>query len=59
MLKEASRLVPDDPIVLEHLGDVYRKLGKTAEALQSYRQSIENGHTDKEMVEKKIRQLNP
>jgi len=59
LLEQASRLVPDDPIVMEHLGDVYSKLGMAAEALQSYRQSIENGHTDKEMVEKKIQQLTP
>ena len=59
LLEEASRLVPDDPIVKEHLGDVYSKLGMTAKALQSYRQSIENGHTDKKMIEKKIQQLNP
>ena len=52
-------MVPDDPIIMEHLGDVYSELGLTEEALQSYRQSIENGHTDKAAVEKKIRLLAP
>ena len=59
LLEEAARLVPDDPIVREHLGDVYSKLGMVSEALQSYRQSIENGHTEKASVEKKIQLLNP
>jgi len=59
LLEQASRLVPDDPVVKEHLGDVYAKLGMTEEALESYRQSIENGHTDKAGVEEKIRLLAP
>ena len=59
LLEEAARLVPDDPIVREHLGDVYSKLGMVAQALESYRQSIENGHAEKASVEKKIQLLNP
>ena len=59
LLEQASQLVPDDPIVKEHLGDVYNKLGRIAEALESYRQSIENGHTEPEKVEKKIQLLTP
>ncbi len=59
LLEQAASLVPDDPIVKEHLGDVYNKLGMTEKALQSYRRSIENGHSDKPSVEKKIRLLAP
>ncbi|MEE4113364.1 MAG: hypothetical protein V2I40_11165, partial [Desulfobacteraceae bacterium] len=59
LLEQAASLVPDDPIVKEHLGDVYNKLGMTEKARQSYRQSIENGHTDKAAVEQKIRLLTP
>jgi tetratricopeptide (TPR) repeat protein len=59
LLEQAASLVPDDPIVKEHLGDVYNKLGMTEKALQSYRRSIENGHSDKAAVEKKIRLLTP
>ena len=58
-MEQASSLVPDDPIILEHLGDVYDKLGLIEKARQSYRQSIENGHTDKAAIEKKIRLLAP
>ena len=59
LLEKAASLVPDDPIVKEHLGDVYSKLGMTEKALQSYRHSIANGHSDKAAVEKKIRLLTP
>jgi tetratricopeptide (TPR) repeat protein len=59
ILEQAASLVPDDPIVQEHLGDVYSKLGMIEKALQSYRRSIENGHSDKAAVEKKIRLLAP
>lgn len=59
LLEQAASLVPDDPIVKEHLGDVYSKLGMTEKALQSYRLSIENGHSDKAAMEKKIRLLTP
>lgn len=59
LLEQAASLVPDDPIIKEHLGDVYNKLGMTEKALQSYRRSIENGHSDKPSVEKKIRLLAP
>ncbi len=59
LLEEAARLVPEDPVVKEHLGDVYNRLGRIEEARRSYRQSIENGHTDKAKMEDKIRQLAP
>ena len=57
LLELAASLVPDDPIVKEHLGDVYSKLGMKQKALQSYQQSIESGNTDKASVIKKIRLL--
>ena len=59
LLEQASSLVPDDPVILEHLGDVCAKLGLTEKARQSYRQAIENGHTDKAAIEKKLRLLAP
>jgi tetratricopeptide (TPR) repeat protein len=59
LLEQAANVVPDDPVVREHLGDVYDKLGMTQEALRSYRQSIEQGHTEKDSIEEKIRKLSP
>jgi len=59
LLEEAAELVPDDPIIKEHLGDVYSKLGLMEKARQSYRQSIEHGHSDTAAIEEKIRLLEP
>jgi tetratricopeptide (TPR) repeat protein len=59
LLEEAAAAVPDDPVIREHLGDVYQKLGMPQEALESYRQSIEQGHTDQNSIEEKIRQIEP
>ncbi|PID40866.1 MAG: hypothetical protein CR984_00965, partial [Proteobacteria bacterium] len=59
LLEEAARLVPEDPIVKEHLGDVYRQLDMIDKAIESYRQSIKSGHTEKAAVEAKIKLLKP
>ena len=38
-LERASRLVGDDPVVLEHLGDAYRSLERFRDALAAYERS--------------------
>jgi tetratricopeptide (TPR) repeat protein len=40
-LEKASQLQPDDTVVLEHLGDLYRALGLWSQAAQRYRQILE------------------
>jgi predicted negative regulator of RcsB-dependent stress response len=40
-LEKAHRLVPDDPIITEHLGDGYLKSNKTEEALRMYQRALE------------------
>lgn len=49
-LKEASTLVPNEPTILEHLGDALLKLDRLEEAKKAYKQAFENS---KERVEKK------
>jgi tetratricopeptide (TPR) repeat protein len=44
ILEQAPAWSLTTPSSMEHLGDVYSKLGMTEKALQSYRRSIENGH---------------
>ncbi len=53
-LLKAQAKVDDDPVLFEHLGDIYAKLGRDAEAVRSYRQSlkIEENQKIKEKVEK-------
>jgi tetratricopeptide (TPR) repeat protein len=56
-LKKAIRLVPDDPIILEHIGDTYLKTGSKLKALEYYQQSLKMKKKDKKDIEKKIQDL--
>jgi Flp pilus assembly protein TadD len=42
-LIRAVNIVGDDPIVLEHLGDCLRDLGRTDEARRTYERALEVG----------------
>ena len=57
-LKKAIDIVPQDPTILEHLGDVYLKLNSKDKALESYRRSLELQTKGREQVEQKIKILN-
>jgi Flp pilus assembly protein TadD len=41
LLQRAVSLVPDDPIILEHLGDVYVQVQNKSKALWYYRKALE------------------
>ena len=56
-LKKAIELVPDDPIMLEHLGDAYLKLDDKPNALKFYQKSLKIKKKDTEALQEKIRQL--
>ncbi|HXU46298.1 MAG TPA: tetratricopeptide repeat protein [Thermoanaerobaculia bacterium] len=51
-LERASRLMPADPTVHEHLGDLYRAVGDVARAREAYRRALELAD-QKESVEVK------
>ena len=60
VLERAVTLVPDDPIILEHLGDAYQKVNDRAKALEFYNRSLmelQEGEKDKTHLEEKIREL--
>jgi tetratricopeptide (TPR) repeat protein len=38
---EANEQLPEDDVVLEHLGDVYRALGNFEAAAEAYRKALE------------------
>ncbi|SHI58005.1 Tetratricopeptide repeat-containing protein [Malonomonas rubra DSM 5091] len=40
-LEEATSLLPEDPVILEHLGDLYRALMLWEDAAAAYRKSLE------------------
>jgi predicted negative regulator of RcsB-dependent stress response len=66
-LKKASEIVPEDPVILEHVGDAYLKLNDKANALKYYQKSMTKREKEKdkdlekarekEELQKKIRQL--
>ncbi|MDZ7581460.1 MAG: hypothetical protein U5R30_12805 [Deltaproteobacteria bacterium] len=58
VLKRAVELVPEDPVILEHLGDAYLKTNDKKNALQSYERALKHGHKDRAAIEEKIKQLN-
>jgi len=56
-LEKAVILVPDDPIILEHMGDAYFKISHKDKALQFYKRSLSKKKKNKEHLEKKIQEL--
>lgn len=55
-LERSLRLIPDDPHIYEHLGDVYRSLQRFQEALKVYIKAYQlfNDEKDKSDVKQKI-----
>jgi len=56
-LRKALQRVPDDPVVLEHLGDVLKAQGKNEEAARLYERAIARGHEKKDDVAAKLKSL--
>lgn len=55
-LREAAVLLPDDPTVLEHLGDASAKSGQKKEALDAYKRALQLNPTSSDL-RKKIEDL--
>ncbi len=54
-LKKAANAIPDDPTVLEHLGDVYVALGQFKEAHSAYTRGLDSGRiSDPVGIQRKI-----
>ena len=59
-LLEATGGVKDDPVLYEHLGDVYSSMGNKDAALKAWQKAMEMGEKEeglKERVEEKIKGL--
>ena len=48
-LEKAVHLVVDDPVIIEHLGDAYLKVGKPGKALRSYRDALKSATEDEQV----------
>lgn len=57
LLLEAAKLVGDDPIIFEHVGDVLQALNRPQEALAYYRKSLALRQNDRESLLRKIEAL--
>lgn len=51
-LEEASNLLPEDPVILEHLGDLYRALTLWLKAAEAYRKALEVDPQAEGVIEK-------
>ena len=50
-------MAPDDPVVLEHLGDVLRAQGRNEEAAAQFEKAIAKGHEKPDEVGAKLHLL--
>lgn len=54
-LLRAAELIPEEPVVYDHLGDVYRSRGEPERALKAWREALRLGIEGQADVEGKIR----
>jgi len=54
--RKAVDIVPDDPIMREHLGDILWKSGKTDEARSAWKKAVQLGHDSSHLMQQKIAQ---
>jgi tetratricopeptide (TPR) repeat protein len=57
LLERAAQLSGEDPVVMEHLGDVLRRQGRTGEARRAYQKAVEKGHESPERINEKLQQI--
>ncbi|MDR2302957.1 MAG: tetratricopeptide repeat protein [Deltaproteobacteria bacterium] len=57
LLEQAAKLSNEDPVVLEHLGDVLVKEGRQREARQAYAKALEKGHEEPNLINEKIQSI--
>ena len=56
-LEWAVQLIPDDPTILEHLGDLYLRMEKPERARETYRQALELEGETVEQIRQKLQDL--
>ncbi len=52
--REAVGLVPNDPVMHEHMGDILWKSGRADDARSNWKEAIRLGHEDSRGIQKKI-----
>jgi tetratricopeptide (TPR) repeat protein len=59
LLERAARLMPKDPSVQEHLGDLYKTTGEVARARDAYRRALALESENADQVKRKLAELPP
>lgn len=54
-LRRAARLMPEEPVVHEHLGDLYISLDRRAEAIAAWEEALRLGVPEADTVKKKLK----
>ena len=57
IIQEAIKRVPKDPVMHEHLGDIYLSLGKRDQAAGAYQKALEYEHSEPEKIQEKLKGL--
>ena len=56
-IRRAVSLVPDDPELWNHYGDIAKAMGKGSEARRAYTKALQKKHKDPESIQGKLRSL--
>jgi Flp pilus assembly protein TadD len=56
-IRRALSFIPDDPVILEHTGDILFVEGKKEEAAAYYDKAISHGHEKPEEIRNKLSQI--
>jgi tetratricopeptide (TPR) repeat protein len=57
LLERAAALSGGDPVILEHLGDALKALGRNEEARRAYNQAVEKGHESPGAINDKLESI--
>ncbi|MDR0620551.1 MAG: tetratricopeptide repeat protein [Deltaproteobacteria bacterium] len=57
LLEQAAKLSDEDPVVLEHLGDVLLQVGRQSEARRAYAKALEKGHQEPGVINEKLQNI--
>ncbi len=56
-IRRAVGLVPDDPELWHHYGDIAKATGRAAEARKAYAKALQKKHKDPDLIQEKLRGL--
>jgi tetratricopeptide (TPR) repeat protein len=58
-LEQAAKAIQDEPVVHDHLGDLYWAVGRSDDAVRAWREALRLGIEDKDAIQSKIDRATP